>query len=111
MNDLVTPDNGPRPAGSPNECFYCHRQLGQLHEDTCVILQKKIRIQAVIEFDDETVRSWDTNMIEFRLNESSWCASNIIPLLIKELERINESDEECLCGSSSFKVIKEYNRE
>lgn len=105
--DKVTPDNGPRPKGKPDECFYCHQKLGEPHKDECVILTKKIRVRAVIEFNDETVRSWDTETTEFRYNNSSWCASNIIPVLIEELDRIQESDTDCLCGIAEFTVLTE----
>ena len=34
---LVTPERGPRPAGRPDECFYCRRPLGAEHEPACVM--------------------------------------------------------------------------
>ena len=45
---------------------------------------------------------WDDDMIEFHLNESSWCCSN----LISELEKYDEKNG-CICSICEAKVIEE----
>lgn len=37
MNYIVTQEDS-RPAGKPTECFYCGRQLGEIHKDGCVLI-------------------------------------------------------------------------
>lgn len=44
---------------------------------------------------------WDDDMIEFHLNESSWCCSN----LINELEKYDEKNG-CICGICEAKVVE-----
>jgi hypothetical protein len=39
---LVLPnDDGIRPAGNSDECFYCNQKIGTSHKEDCVCLQKK----------------------------------------------------------------------
>lgn len=49
-------------------------------------------IQWTINFPMDFPSDWDDDMIEFHLNESSWCCSN----LISELEKYDNG--ECLLG-------------
>lgn len=44
---------------------------------------------------------WDNDMIEFYLNESSWCCSN----LISELEKYDEKND-CICEICEAKVAE-----
>ena len=44
---------------------------------------------------------WDDDMIEFHLNESSWCCSN----LISELEKYDEKNG-CICGICEAKAAE-----
>ena len=45
---------------------------------------------------------WDDEMIEFYLNESSWCCDNLIDLL-EEYSKENG----CICSICEAKVFKE----
>ena len=54
-------------------------------------------IDLPMEFDDD----WDDDLIEFHLNESSWCASNIIQLLDEYDQNVG-----CLCNIAEAKVLK-----
>lgn len=57
----------------------------------------RFTIDLPMEFPD----GWDDRLINFHLNESSWCCSNLIPLL-------DEYDEEhgCICGICKGEVRK-----
>lgn len=56
----------------------------------------KIEIHLPMSFPDD----WDDDMIRFHLNESSWCADNIID----ELEKYSE-EHGCICGVCKFDTI------
>lgn len=43
---------------------------------------------------------WDDDMIDFHLNDSSWCCSN----LIKELEKYDQENG-CICGICRASVL------
>lgn len=86
---LVDPlDDGIRPAGSPDECFYCRQRVGSPHASDCVIVTKRIEMRATAkvpsgetlaglwQFDEP--HSWDASSSEFHKNESSWCAANFL---------------------------------
>ena len=56
----------------------------------------KIEIHLPMSFPDD----WDDDMIRFHLNESSWCADNIIDMLE------NYSGEHgCICGICKFNLV------
>lgn len=99
---LVTPDNGPRPAGRDDECFYCHQQLGELHLESCVLWTRTVRLRAIIEYTDEVPRSWTAEDIVSARNKSNWCASNLLP----EIEAL-EQEHGCLCPAVRVEIIEE----
>lgn len=45
---------------------------------------------------------WDNEMIEFHLNESSWCCDNLIDLLEKY-----SKENGCICNICEAKVLKD----
>lgn len=43
---LVDPnDDGIRPAGKPDECFYCNSKVGEEHGRQCCIVTKLVRLE------------------------------------------------------------------
>lgn len=58
-------------------------------------------IQWTINLPMNSPSDWDDDMIEFHLNESSWCCSN----LINELEKYDEKNG-CICGICEAKVVE-----
>lgn len=58
-------------------------------------------IQWTINLPMDFPSDWDDDMIEFHLNESSWCCSN----LISELEKYDEKNG-CICGICEVKVAE-----
>lgn len=58
-------------------------------------------IQWTINLPMDFPSDWDNDMIEFYLNESSWCCSN----LISELEKYDEKND-CICEICEAKVAE-----
>lgn len=46
-------DDGIRPAGASDECFYCHQKVGEPHQRDCVIVTKRVRVRYLIDVDIE----------------------------------------------------------
>lgn len=44
-------DDGIRPAGKPDACFYCKQKVGTPHCDDCITLLRKARIKITFELD------------------------------------------------------------
>lgn len=119
--DIVTPTRGPRPAGKPDECFYCRKKLGEKHRSDCVIIQKSVVVKMTLEVIIDVPRSWEKDSIEFRMNESSWCASSIIRDLNAWEARVDAEAEyapsgsgrigECLCPAFEGEFIRDATEE
>jgi len=128
---LVDPrDDGIRPAGRPDECFYCHRRVGYTHGRECVIVQKRVEMRVTAKLPGSAVtgrwvfdepHEWDEVMSEFHKNESSWCANNFLDECAKpgavewddgadpwaELEAlVDDESGRCLCGVLSFEFVR-----
>lgn len=87
----VTPENGPRPAGQADECFYCKQKIGADHKPDCVCRKKTVVVRLELEIAIAVPEDWDTRDIEFFYGEK-WCASNLVHLL----EHFKGRDR-CLC--------------
>lgn len=99
---VVTEQHGPRPAGSPDECFYCRAPVGGLHEDTCVMYEREIAIEVTVRYKVRVPQHWTEEDIMFHRNEGTWCAGNII----EELEeRFGDDADVCMCAYTDVKVI------
>lgn len=83
------------------ECFYCRNAIGTPHAERCVLINRKVKVKAVIEveYDIEVPADWDQSLIEFARNEGSWCASN----LISDLETLDKQG--CLCPYVQYELI------
>ena len=46
---------------------------------------------------------WDDNMIEFHLNESSWCFGNLLDMLNEYAQQHNG----CICSLCEARVVKD----
>ena len=57
-------------------------------------------IQWIINLPMDFSLDWDDDMIEFHLNESSWCCTN----LISKLKKYDEENG-CICGICEAKVV------
>ena len=62
--------------------------------------EKERIIRITIDLPMKFPTDWDDNLIEFHLNESSWCFDN----LIDQLEQYSE-EHGCICKICSAKVL------
>lgn len=91
-----------RPASNAERCFYCHEAIGDHHLEDCVLVIKKVLVRVVVEYEMDMPANWDKNQVEFRLNESSYCASNLLDDL-KEFEKENG----CLCAFVHYEYLRD----
>lgn len=94
--DFIVTEKAMRPAGPERRCFYCKEPIGGKHGPTCVLVRKKVKIRATVEYEIEVPAHWDAEDIEFHRNDGSWCSSN----MIGELEALG-----CLCGAVHFEHL------
>lgn len=97
FTNFVTEDNGPRPAGKPDECFYCQQPLGGEHAQDCTLRLKVVMVKIELTMPRVVPASWDTEMVDFHLNDSSWCSDNIGNDIMCYLDA-KEEGAPCLCG-------------
>lgn len=102
----VTEENGPRPAGAPDRCFYCDRSLGEEHKEDCVLRMQTVRVLYTIEIVEAVPEYWDQEMLEFHRNDSSWCASNLLTVL----EGVKAAHG-CLCAYVTAEYLGESDSE
>jgi hypothetical protein len=112
----VTPDdNGIRPAGEKDECFYCHSKVGQKHGAECVCVKQRVWYRVLSEgrevgtYNTYDPYHWDFTNCEFHKNDSTWCADNAVEdiewsdgEIRKEAYRRDAADDVCCCDLLSF---------
>ena len=96
-----------RPAGNPNECFYCNAKVGEQHKEDCVIRSRTVNIDFTVHMVMDVPEFWDEGNINFHFNDGSWCASN----LLKKLILREEETDKCLCSIVDAKYIGEATEE
>lgn len=122
---LVDPkDDGIRPAGKPDQCFYCRQRVGNPHALDCVIVEKLIemRVEATVNgrvylgvWRLKEPHYWTKESSEFHKNESSWCAGSLMRerdsgsvtwedglVVWDELAKVGD----CLCEALNFKFLR-----
>lgn len=92
-----------RPAGKDNECFYCHRKLGEQHKEDCPIRARTVNVDFTIHMVMEVPEYWTEDNINHYFHDSSWCASNILD----ELQRREEETGRCICLITDAKYVGE----
>lgn len=128
---LVDPnDDGIRPAGKPDECFYCRQRVGQPHHRECVVVRKlvEMRVIASLPSGEKLTGTWrfwevhsrDADQIEFYKNQGSWCCSNFLHATdhgdvitwnagsegaMEKLEAL-DTDKTCLCNVLEFEFVR-----
>jgi len=104
---VLEDDDGIRPAGRPDECFYCRQKVGTPHGEECVIPQKKVKITYTFDLEIEVPYSWGKKQIEFHRNESSWCSDNAI----RDLVASSINKDRCLCDGFEAEYIEDIDSE
>lgn len=90
-----------RPASPLEECFYCGEPIGEFHKSECVLINKKVKIKMIVEYEIAVPNDWDQEEIEFHRNEGTWCSDNALD----ELEEIAREDG-CLCQKTTFEFVE-----
>lgn len=117
---VTADDDGIRPAGPPDECFYCQKKVGSYHNRKCVTVKKRVRYNVLFKnvvvgtFDRDDPHFWTEYDCNFHKNESSWCADNALdeiqwkdPSIFERIQAAaNVSDEDCYCGVLSFEFLE-----
>lgn len=95
-----------RPAGNPNECFYCHAKVGEQHKKDCVIRSRTVNLDVTMHIVMDVPEDWNEGQIDFHYNMSSWCASNLLTYLDHR-----EDSGRCLCNITDVKYVGEATEE
>lgn len=61
---------------------------------------KTVTIRWTIDLPMSFPKDWDKRLIEFHLNESSWCCDNLIDDLVKYSDQNG-----CICGICEAEVL------
>lgn len=106
---LVTEDDdGIRPAGKPDECFYCRSKVGEPHGQDCACIHKLILARYTFDLILSAPHGWDAERFELHRNESSWCADNAvgdIELNMAHVDTDTGEETPCLCGFFEAKFL------
>lgn len=118
---VLEDDDGIRPRGAPDECFYCNRKVGEEHGPECVTVHKVVAY-TVLDLDGVVVGtyersepySWDADDCQFHKNESSWCKDNSLDEIVwttpQTEERVREelavlgASGRCACSYLTFRI-------
>ena len=101
---LVTPLNGPRPAGPSEACFYCGRSVGDEHKQGCVARRRTVVVRAMVEYVVTVPEDWDQDAIEFQRNEGSWCADNGVREIMAVFKKTRR---QCFCELLTYGYLRE----
>ena len=101
MSFIVT-EKAERPLGKPGRCFYCHREIGEPHEETCTLVRKKVLVRLTVDYEVVVAAGSTKEEVEFHRNDSSWCMSNAI----NELQELfGDKGKDCLCPHATFEWL------
>lgn len=101
--NVVPNDYGIRPAGKPDECFYCRQKIGNPHDLTCVVVQQKVKVRYIFEIEVDQPWSWTPEHIIRHLTETSWCADNAFGDIKRHVEKHGEI---CACGCFKAEFVE-----
>lgn len=104
-NDIVTVADA-RPAGKPDECFYCNQPIGEQHTPECVCRKRTVMIRISYDLLIDLPVSWTKEDIEHYGNESSNCGDNQLRMLVEQAARVG-----CACHFQKWKVLREATKE
>lgn len=68
MADFIVTAAAMRPASEDRCCFYCKQPIGAHHKLSCVLVRRKVRVRAIIEYDVSVPSTWTPEEIDFHRN-------------------------------------------
>ncbi|PYE51536.1 hypothetical protein HUB98_05895 [Paenibacillus barcinonensis] len=98
--DWIVTEYAARPAGKPDRCFYCHSLIGESHTSECVIRSRTVVMDFTVRMVINVPEHWKDEDIEFRYNKGSWCADNLIEMIVR-------GEGGCLCPHVEATFIRE----
>ncbi len=114
---VLPDDDGIRPAGRPDQCFYCRQMVGDFHKRDCVICRKDVACtvhvegRPVLNATIDIPAAWNPQEFYSWSNLGSWCKSNLSNgYLSEEDTREFESwfdPDECACPDTEIKYVSE----
>lgn len=124
MKKFTVTEKAMRPATPARECFYCNAPIGAEHEDSCVLVRKKIRLHARVpipgdldvdaEYVTQVPASWDAADIHHYYNDGTWCVLNlpddIAPFDAEAADRLRgyqDCYEVCGCNVATITYLGE----
>jgi len=99
---FIVTEKAQRPARMDGTCFYCSSKIGEAHKNDCILIQKTVKVRAVIDYEIQVPADWGKYQIEFHRNESSWCADNAL----EEMKAYGEAHG-CLCGHIKYECLSD----
>ena len=91
-------------------CRYCGEPLGGEHKADCVCRQRTIIADFTFRVIRKVPEDWDESMINFHMNDSSWCLNNVIAELQAIIDNMDEKNY-CLCGVATGRYVREATSE
>lgn len=104
-------DEGIRPAGPPDRCFYCDQPRDEPHAAECVVRLRTVVVEVTLRVVRKVPESWTPDEIEFHLNESSWCANNILDDIEAMTKDREDGESRCLCPHFQARYVSEATQE
>lgn len=89
--------------GGDKRCFYCKQDVGAQHAMGCVMRRRTVIVRITMNVPYEVPEDWDSDAIEFHLNESSWCSDNII----EDIQERHKKNGACFCDLTEIEYIGE----
>ena len=108
--NMVTPTNGPRPAGKQDQCFYCKQPVGTEHKESCACRVKVVMVEVTMTIPRVVPAYADAGNVDFCLNDSSWCADNIETDLARYMDAKGDAAP-CMCGTFHGRFLREATEE
>jgi hypothetical protein len=75
------------PGADTERCAFCGQKVGSPHAKNCLVVKRRVKVHVLATLPSgDYVGSWEYDeayfrtpeLIEFRLNESDWCATNFL---------------------------------
>jgi hypothetical protein len=105
-SNWLVADYGIRPAGKPDECFYCNRKIATEHAEGCVVRNRTVVIKVEMEVIVEVPEDWTVGNIDFKYNESSSCSDNLLEEIVEHY-CTEEGSGICACPFTSVTFLRE----
>ncbi len=83
-NNWTVTEKSTRPAGKADRCFYCSKKIGEQHKEDCVIRSKTVLVDFTVRVVVDIPEHWSKDDIEFKYNEGSWCADNLLDMIDRD---------------------------